>query len=53
MGQLIREMEPINVAELKRALADLPDDMPVTDAIGECLLLRIYDIEGITTLEVG
>jgi hypothetical protein len=38
-----REIEDItSILELKEAIADLPDDMPVSDALGEPLLLRFY-----------
>lgn len=53
MGELIKELEPTNVGELKALLADLPDDMPVSDCVGELLCLRIYELEGIKFMEVA
>ncbi len=43
MGILLREMEVETVGELKAVLSVLPDAMPVSDAVGELLCLRIYE----------
>lgn len=53
MGKLISEKEVETVFELKQVLATLPDDMPVTDSVGELLCLRIYEEDNIQTLEVA
>lgn len=53
MGDLICEKEVETVGELKMLLATLPDDMPVTDSVGELLCLRIYEMEGVQSLEVA
>lgn len=42
-AKFVRDMELETVGELKAALADLPDDMPVSDSLGELLCLRIYE----------
>ena len=53
MGRMISEKEVSTVFELKQVLSVLPDSMPVTDAVGELLLLRIYEVDNIQTLEVA
>ena len=53
MARFICEMEVETVGELKTLLATLADDMPVTDAVGELLLLRIYEEENKQFLEVA
>ena len=53
MATLLREMEVETVFGLKAVLANLPDDMPVTDAVGELLCLRIYEEEGSKFMEVA
>ena len=53
MGRMISEKEVQTVFELKQVLSVLPDDMPVTDAVGELLLLRIYEEDNVQTLEVS
>lgn len=52
MAKLIREIEVETVGDLRRALATCPDDMEVTDAVGELLCLRFYEIQGKQVLEV-
>lgn len=52
MGDLLQEIEVETVGELQAFLATLPADMPVTDAVGELLCIRVYDIDGIKTVEV-
>ncbi len=51
--QLIREVEVETVGELRRALATYPDDMPVFDAVGEMLVLRVYREGNQLQLEVA
>ena len=53
MGRLINEYDVETVAQLKAALANLPDDMPVSDLTGDWLCLRVYDHGTETVLEVG
>jgi hypothetical protein len=53
MGELIKEMEVCTVGELKTALYMLPDDMPVSDSVGELLCLRIYEQDQVQFLEVA
>ncbi|NVO00928.1 MAG: hypothetical protein HXX17_16555 [Geobacteraceae bacterium] len=53
MGDLISEFEVETVGELRKHLASLPYEMPVTDAVGELLCIRIYDIDGVATMEVA
>jgi len=53
MGELIKELEPRTVGELKVAIALLPDDMPVSDCVGELLCLRIYEQDGEKFMEVA
>lgn len=43
MIELIREIEVTNVAELKAAIAELPDEMEVSDSVGELLCLRVFE----------
>lgn len=43
MAKLIKEVEVDTVGDLRRALATCPDEMPVTDAVGELLILRFYE----------
>lgn len=53
MANLIREIEVETVGELRRALTTCPDEMPVTDAVGELLCLRIYEEAANKWLEVA
>ena len=53
MGKLIREMEVETVGELKAVLSVLSDSMPVSDAVGELLCLRIYEEDGVQFMEVA
>lgn len=53
MGELIKEFEVQTVGELKTALYMLPDNMPVTDAVGELLCLRIYEQDDVKFMEVA
>jgi hypothetical protein len=52
MGKLIREMEVETVGELKAVLSVLPDDMEVSDAVGELLCIRIYEEDGKKFMEI-
>lgn len=52
MPTLIREFEVETVGELKQALSVIPDNMPVSDAVGELLCIRIYEDEGAQFMEV-
>ncbi len=52
MGRFLFEYEPQTVDELRKVLVNLPSEMPVTDAIGDLLCIRIYEDEtGDRTLE--
>ncbi len=52
MVRLITEYEPQTVEELKAILGNLPDDMPVSDALGELLCIRVIeDDDSSRTLE--
>lgn len=42
-SSLTKEVEVATVGELRQELANCPDSMPVTDAVGELLCLRFYD----------
>lgn len=42
MATMTKEVEVETVGELRRALTTCPDEMPVTDAVGELLCLRFY-----------
>lgn len=53
MANFIIDMEVETVGELKAALADLPNDMPVSDSVGELLCLRIFEEEGAKFMEVA
>ena len=53
MANLIKEVEVETVGELRRALTTCPDEMPVTDAVGELLIIRFYEGEGEKFLEVA
>lgn len=53
MARLITEIEVETVEELLMALATLPVEMPVSDAVGELLCLRVYEDEGKRFLEVA
>lgn len=53
MAGLIKEVEVETVCELKTALYMLPDDMPVSDAVGELLCIRIYEDEDKQFMEVA
>lgn len=53
MSKLITELEVETVGELLIALATLPVEMPVSDAVGELLCLRVYEDEGKQFLEVA
>lgn len=44
-GIFINEWEPTTVGELKATLADLHDDMPITDGVGEVLLIWRFENE--------
>ncbi len=46
MARLVAEYEPQTVAELQAILTNLPYEMPVSDAMGELLCLRIYEDDG-------
>jgi len=52
---LLREFEPETVGELKEVLEQFPDDMPITDYVGELLCIRSYkdDETGDLFLEVA
>lgn len=52
-SNLLSEIEVETVGELRKYLASLPYDMPVTDAVGELLCIRIYDVDGVATMEVA
>lgn len=52
MVTLIDEKEIATVGELKVALYMLPDDMPVSDSVGELLCLRIYELDDVRFMEV-
>lgn len=52
-ASLIKEVEVDTVGELRLALATCPDEMPVTDAVGEPLILRFYEDEGEKFLEAA
>jgi len=45
-AKFVRNMDIQTVGELKAAMADLPDDLPVYDSLGELLCLRIYEDDG-------
>ena len=53
MGDLIKELEVATVGELKTALYMLPDDMPVSDSVGELLCLRIFELDEVRFMEVA
>lgn len=53
MANLIKEVEVETVGELRRALTTCPDEMPVTDAVGELLIIRFYEDKGEKFLEVA
>jgi len=42
-SSLIRDVEVLTVGELRKALTDCPDAMPVTDAVGDALRVMFYD----------
>jgi hypothetical protein len=55
LREMINEVEVETVGKLRRVLSVCPDDMPVTDAVGELLCLRFYqndDGDGAKWLEV-
>ena len=52
MAQFICEMEVETVGELKALLDTLSNDMPVSDALGELLCLRIYEKDGAQFMEI-
>jgi len=43
MATMTKEIEVETVGGLRRALTMCPDNMPVYDAVGELLILRIYE----------
>lgn len=43
MARFVAEYEPQTVAELQAILANLPGDMPVSDALGELLCIRVFE----------
>lgn len=43
MACIVAEYEPQTVRELKAVLSNLPDDMPVSDALGELLCIRVFE----------
>lgn len=51
MAKLIREIEVETVGDLRKELTTCPDDMEVADAVGELLILRIYEENGKKWLE--
>ena len=51
--KLIREIEVERVDELRAVLSGLPDDMNVYDAVGELLLIRIFEDRGVKHIEVS
>lgn len=53
MGDLLREVEVETVGELKAFLASIPDSMPVSDAVGELLCMRIYQQDGVQFMEMA
>lgn len=53
MANMIREDEVQTVGELKKMLADISDDMPVSDCVGELLCIRVYEEEGAQFMEVA
>lgn len=53
MANLIKEIEVETVGELRRALTTCPDEMPVTDAVGELLCLRFYEEDANKFVEVA
>jgi hypothetical protein len=53
MPELVKEIEVETVGELRKALATYPDCMPVYDAVGELLLLRVYRQGNQLQLEVA
>ncbi len=53
MLKLIKEIEVETVGKLRLALATCPDNMPVTDAVGELLCLRFYEEDANEFIEVA
>lgn len=50
------EKEPImTVGDLREALADMPDEMPICDGVGEPLIVSLFKDEetGDRSIEVG
>jgi hypothetical protein len=48
LNRFTKEVEVQTAGELRKALATCPDSMPVTDAVGESIVLLFYDdaVEG-------
>lgn len=51
LPRMTKELEVENVGDLRRALATCPDNMQVTDAMGELLILRFFEEDANTWLE--
>lgn len=53
MARFITDYSIETVADLRRAIADKPDDMEVCDGVGELACVRVYEDEnGRSFLEV-
>lgn len=53
MATMTKEVEVETVGELRRALTMCPDSMPVTDAVGELLMLWFCEEDGNKWVEAG
>jgi hypothetical protein len=50
MGKIL-DITVVDVGDIKELLAVLPDEMPVSDADGNPLRIRIYEKDGVNVLE--
>lgn len=53
MAKFVCDMDVQTVGELKTLLDTLPDEMPVYDAMGELLCVRVFEEAGEKFLEMA